>query len=133
MNHVYGLDSSSNGICQYPFTQSNTTKHFEPVGILETLSLDAGNGCMGMSTNLFSWTRYKTDHMLPFGLGTKDIGEHHHDTPSTFSMMPNFKLELILAFATSRYLIGVFLGVHMFSGMTVRFDMDFHQVSLHGS
>ena len=81
MKQVYGLDSSSNGICQYPCVQSNTAKHFNPVGIRETISLDAGKRCVGLSTYLFNWTRSTTEQTLSFGLRTNDIGEHHGDTP----------------------------------------------------
>ena len=115
---MYDLDSSSNGICQYPCVQSNTAKRFDPVGMREMMSLDAGNGCVGLFTNLFNWTRSTTERTPPFVFGTKDIGEHQSDTPSTFSMMPNFKSESIYAFAACVYAIGVFLGVQTFNGMT---------------
>ena len=79
MKQVYGLDSFSNGICQYPCVQSKTAKHLESFGIRDMISLDAGNGCVGLSMNLFSWTRSTTERTFPLGLGTKDIGEHHLD------------------------------------------------------
>ena len=78
---------------------------------------------MGLSTYLLSWTRSTTDLIPPLGFCTKDIGEHHSETPSTFSMIPSLTSSSIFFLAASKYANGVFLGVQTF--MTVTFAFFF--------
>ena len=71
------------------------------------LLLDVSSHDLGWSMNLFSWTRATTERVLPFGMGTKGTGWHHHGLFSVSLTTPSWASDMIVVVTASEYLWSV--------------------------
>ena len=128
-NVVRKEDSSSRGTWKYPLTASRLAKHLAVAGMDCKISFVLENGCTGLLMYLFSSKKYITGHILPLGLGTKKVWQHHGVGSVTFVMMPRSMSFLTYASARLWHRIRICLIVDALFGIIL--VSEFYLCQLH--